>query len=510
MKAVTYEAFGEIKNRHEWVRDHRCSHGSVHIFISRVRKGWLIEDAITTPRIHQDYVAAWGETKSLKEWIEDPRSGHEITKQIGHRIRSGWTAEDAISRPLYSNPAYAAFGESKTLREWSQDERCLHKSYELIKGRVSQNNFSIEDAITQPKNIPKLHEAWGEFKTLSDWCNDDRCLHGETYIVKGRLRKGWSLEDSLSLPNWYNFSKCEAFGEEKFYVDWAKDERCPHKSPWLISRRIKAGISNEEAITVDKQRLKLYEAFNESRSIFEWSIDKRCVVSHDTLKSRVYAGWDFVEALTSPVQEKLLTIFGEVKRTIDWVHDDRCLVSEAAFRSRLYDGWEPEAALGTHKQNISQGELQLREAIFSFDLDLEILYNCRDIISPYELDIYIPSLNLAIEYNGVYWHSNKFLNRDAHYNKYLRCLENGIRLIQVWEDDWKNNKSYVMEKLYNCLNNIPLNLSQKEVTIDLSYDDPEPFYASGYVVSEGLLCERRSFQEKNLVYGPGVLTLTKT
>ena len=45
----------------------------------------------------------------------------------------------------------------------------------------------------------------------------------------------------------------------------------------------------------------------------------------------------------------------------------------------------------------------------------------RKIINPFELDIFIPKLNLAIEYNGVYWHSEKLLNNDYHKNKYDLC-----------------------------------------------------------------------------------------
>ena len=41
----------------------------------------------------------------------------------------------------------------------------------------------------------------------------------------------------------------------------------------------------------------------------------------------------------------------------------------------------------------------------------KILRNRRNIISPYELDIYIPEKKVAIEYDGLYWHSTKNLKR---------------------------------------------------------------------------------------------------
>lgn len=64
----------------------------------------------------------------------------------------------------------------------------------------------------------------------------------------------------------------------------------------------------------------------------------------------------------------------------------------------------------------------------------EIVHNTRKIIKPLELDIYIPDLKLAIEYNGTYWHSSKCnIYHNYHLNKSLLCREKGIRLIHLYE-----------------------------------------------------------------------------
>jgi len=71
----------------------------------------------------------------------------------------------------------------------------------------------------------------------------------------------------------------------------------------------------------------------------------------------------------------------------------------------------------------------------------EIIENSRKIISPYELDIYIPEKNLAIEFNGLYWHSfndidslNEFKFR--HLNKTKLCEEKDINLLHIFENEW--------------------------------------------------------------------------
>lgn len=64
----------------------------------------------------------------------------------------------------------------------------------------------------------------------------------------------------------------------------------------------------------------------------------------------------------------------------------------------------------------------------------------RGILDKKELDFYIPSHNLAIECNGVYWHSDKVkTDKKYHFQKYSKCNLARIQLIQIWED-WIQNK----------------------------------------------------------------------
>jgi hypothetical protein len=68
-----------------------------------------------------------------------------------------------------------------------------------------------------------------------------------------------------------------------------------------------------------------------------------------------------------------------------------------------------------------------------------------------ELDIYIPTLNIGIEFNGVYMHSDKVRDKEYHRKKHLAFREKGIRYIQVWEDDWLYRHEKVKRFLRNAL-----------------------------------------------------------
>lgn len=106
--------------------------------------------------------------------------------------------------------------------------------------------------------------------------------------------------------------------------------------------------------------------------------------------------------------------------------------------------------------NCSKGEKEVVDFIRSI-YDQEIVENTRSIISPYELDIYLPDLNLAIEFNGVYWHSTDKKAKLYHQKKYLKCKEKGIRLIQINDFDWKHHqdtvKSILQTSICPTLNN---------------------------------------------------------
>lgn len=78
--------------------------------------------------------------------------------------------------------------------------------------------------------------------------------------------------------------------------------------------------------------------------------------------------------------------------------------------------------------------------------NIEYQSNIRSIIPPKELDIYIPSKNIAIECNGIYSHSTKYKYPKYHINKSELCKEKGIRLIHIWED-WVKNKPEIVESI---------------------------------------------------------------
>ena len=108
----------------------------------------------------------------------------------------------------------------------------------------------------------------------------------------------------------------------------------------------------------------------------------------------------------------------------------------------------------------------------------------REFLNGKELDIYIPSISLGIEYNGLHWHSEEF-GRDRHYHldKLNDCNDRGIRLIQIFEDEWVNHQEICKSKLMQIcgLNNSPKIYARKCLVMEIKNADAKEFLTNNHI-----------------------------
>ncbi len=100
------------------------------------------------------------------------------------------------------------------------------------------------------------------------------------------------------------------------------------------------------------------------------------------------------------------------------------------------------------------------QEIYNFICDLigsdKVEHNCWNLIKNpktnrnWEIDIYIPSKQIAIEYDGFYWHSEQSPN--YHLNKTIECEKLGIQLIHIFEDEWMFKQDIVKSRIKQILN----------------------------------------------------------
>jgi len=157
------------------------------------------------------------------------------------------------------------------------------------------------------------------------------------------------------------------------------------------------------------------------------------------------------------------------------------------------------------------GESQPERDLISYisNLGMGCTHKDKSLIGPKELDIVIHSKKIAIEYCGLYWHSELMgKDRNYHLGKLKACEEKGYRLITIFEDEWNNNRRIVESRIERilCLTNNTI-YARKTKVREISTQEAKRFceenHLQGYTGSKikiGL------YYENNLI---SVMTFSK-
>lgn len=142
----------------------------------------------------------------------------------------------------------------------------------------------------------------------------------------------------------------------------------------------------------------------------------------------------------------------------------------------------------------SNAEYELIKFIESFGIKIE--HSNRKIISPYEIDIVLPECKLAIEYNGLMFHSlgiskyNMFNNLDKkkeitnkHMKKTDECETKEYQLFHIFENEWLNpiKKEIWKSIIRNKINKNATIYARKCEIKEVSYNESKNFLNNNHI-----------------------------
>lgn len=136
-----------------------------------------------------------------------------------------------------------------------------------------------------------------------------------------------------------------------------------------------------------------------------------------------------------------------------------------------------------HKTHAEQEIYEYCKVLLGESID--IISNSRQIIKDkegrcLELDIYIPEKRLAIEYNGIYYHSAK--DKYYHLTKTEACESKGIRLLHIWEDLWNSKKNIYKSIIASALGVYQEKIyARKCICREISQSDYEDFLNRNHI-----------------------------
>jgi hypothetical protein len=90
----------------------------------------------------------------------------------------------------------------------------------------------------------------------------------------------------------------------------------------------------------------------------------------------------------------------------------------------------------------------------------EVVQNAR-ILGNQEIDIYLPERKFGIELHGLRWHTERTRHKNYHHDKWALADSMGIRLIQVFEDEWNNKQDIVLKRIDAMLGRAPTYAARK-------------------------------------------------
>ena len=138
-----------------------------------------------------------------------------------------------------------------------------------------------------------------------------------------------------------------------------------------------------------------------------------------------------------PTLSELSSVCGVVESSIGYILNTRNLSDVTSY-------------------HFSKAEDELYEFLTNSLPDVDIQRNTFKVITPLELDIYLPELNLGIEMNPTYTHNSTKGIRgtegklsDYHLNKTIACESKGIFLFHIFGYDWTWRRNIIQSMILN-------------------------------------------------------------
>ncbi|MCS7317734.1 MAG: hypothetical protein NZZ41_05435 [Candidatus Dojkabacteria bacterium] len=153
--------------------------------------------------------------------------------------------------------------------------------------------------------------------------------------------------------------------------------------------------------------------------------------------------------------------------------------------------------------NESHEEKELKEYLNEIGFHFES--RNRKLIYPYEIDIFIPEKNIAIEYCGLFWHSERQKQKEYHRKKLEKCIQKKLKLITLFSNEWMHDRERTKQKLIWILegNEYKIHeeeIGKEEILVDRRWTEGTFLLDFGYELIETLPEKRWGITKNENIY----------
>lgn len=351
-----------------------------------------------------------------------------------------------------------------------------------------QNPEVYDWVLAQPDIIPTKSFADKVFTLLSPIppiCANNNC-ENQVSILN---RAGWSLYCSGKCKGQHNSLKSREKAVATSNKNWGVDNPAQHES---IRAAMRSTMKINHGVEYAKQS-PLILSNTENTMLERYNV--KYAAQSPAIQEKIKLYWLEKYGVDNPAKRHISQDTYDKLNNPEWLAEQNKLYSFEPMAEQL--GISIPTLSGAFKKHglkavqhniiISSAEHDIVNFIRSRSNTL-VIESDRTIIAPYEIDIFLPELKVAIEFNGNYWHS-ELNGKDSkyHLSKTNECAKKGIQLIHLWEYIYNQKSSIVYSKLNNILgNSISIYGRQciiKEVDIDVAKEFLDKTHLQGYCAS---------------------------
>jgi len=263
--------------------------------------------------------------------------------------------------------------------------------------------------------------------------------------------------------------------KETLMKNWGVDN--PNKSQVLVDRRIESFKKSNYKESFKKTSIEKYGVEHPwmNKEVHQKSVKSGIKIKNIALKDKV-----------------LSRLFNKKDNLLSIDYNNRVIriLCERGHeyeinRELLYWRNKYETIFCTICNPINKGVSGLEIDLYNFikdNYDGDIIRNDRKVLCGKEIDILLPEINLAFEFNGLWWHSDNNKPEYYHINKINKAKESGINLVYIWEDDWKYKNNIIKSIILNRIGNIKNRLYARNCIIkDVSTKDSVHFLEENHI-----------------------------
>lgn len=299
---------------------------------------------------------------------------------------------------------------------------------------------------------------------------------------------------------------CEICGEEKKFIsnkysEWCSSNKCRNSTNEL-KQKIKQSkfkkYGNENYTNRNKKLNTSLEKYGDpyytNRTKFKQTWKDKSKEEKEKIYQKVFLGKSksYVQKIEEELKKFNCIIISHDPNniTIQCSKGHTSILNTKFFYTRVFrDNIIPCIECVPLNSLESKIENELYDLIRKY-YDGEIIKNDRNILNGKELDIILPDINLAFEFNGIYWHSTLNKHKKYHQYKSLLCRENGYSLFHIFEDEWITNKPLIENKIKNLLNHTKTRIFARKCEIvnvlnkDIQKDFYNKFHIQGWSINK--------------------------